>query len=595
MTEQRYTNGIMIERKSTIDEHHQSNAVSARGDHEDAENSPSAPVFIPKLYMQRYHFVLRQLIKYDVKSVVDFGSAECKITRFLVQIPTLEQLTLVDLNRDTLEFNKGTIMPLISDYLFRREVTLNVKIYQGSITDLASCILGCDAVTMVEIIEHLYPDVLDQAIVMVFGKLQPKVIIITTPNRDFNELFSNLSGLRHWDHKFEWSRKEFQNWCTDITARFPYDIKYDGIGDPPENSKHLGYCSQAAIFTRKPCAAICDSSEMAVHNYILVAEASYPCKVTTDFTEDDYMLMEIKYQIRQYIRGQSQTNGEVITNSEVTTNGEIITNGEVTINSDVATNDEVTINSEVVTNGKVTVNSEVTTESQICNVPKQSDDQSLNNLHNSDHLISDLSIAYHSTTGVDNCHNHSRFDLGNVDIQTSSSLSKTKDYSFSDIVTPDIQSTCDMTFDNQSVCDKIAVDNHSVCYQITVDNQSVCDIADVKTTFAGHDQSTGCFVPVMDGTCNHYDNLVPVSFLMKQKKVLSRFQIDQFREYLQSHGYILSADLDYIVVHEEESLSSDDGDIDDHDSAADGAFCPVPAPHQEVFNKLLISETESWD
>jgi hypothetical protein len=61
-------------------------------------------------------------------------------------------------------------------------------------------------------IEHLYPDVLKAAVDMVFGKLRPKVIVITTPNSDYNQLFPNFSGMRHWDHKFEWSREEFQSW-----------------------------------------------------------------------------------------------------------------------------------------------------------------------------------------------------------------------------------------------------------------------------------------------------------------------------------------------------------------------------------------------
>lgn len=61
-------------------------------------------------------------------------------------------------------------------------------------------------------IEHLQPEVLCAAVSMVFGKLQPFVVVITTPNADFNQLFPKFTGFRHWDHKFEWSRQEFQNW-----------------------------------------------------------------------------------------------------------------------------------------------------------------------------------------------------------------------------------------------------------------------------------------------------------------------------------------------------------------------------------------------
>ena len=61
-------------------------------------------------------------------------------------------------------------------------------------------------------IEHLVPDVLQLAIEMVFGQLQPRVVVVTTPNSDFNVLFPNFSGFRHWDHKFEWSQQEFNTW-----------------------------------------------------------------------------------------------------------------------------------------------------------------------------------------------------------------------------------------------------------------------------------------------------------------------------------------------------------------------------------------------
>jgi len=46
----------------------------------------------------------------------------------------------------------------------------------------------------------------------IFEYIMPKVAIVTTPNADFNVLFPNFSGYRHPDHKFEWTRKQFQEW-----------------------------------------------------------------------------------------------------------------------------------------------------------------------------------------------------------------------------------------------------------------------------------------------------------------------------------------------------------------------------------------------
>ena len=53
---------------------------------------------------------------------------------------------------------------------------------------------------------------LDAAVLMVFGKMKPELVVMTTPNAEFNVLFPGCSGFRHWDHKFEWTRTEFQSW-----------------------------------------------------------------------------------------------------------------------------------------------------------------------------------------------------------------------------------------------------------------------------------------------------------------------------------------------------------------------------------------------
>jgi len=69
-------------------------------------------------------------------------------------------------------------------------------------------------------IEHLEAPVLSLLPDSLFGTLNPKVIIVTTPNADFNVLFPNLTGYRHWDHKFEWTRIEFKSWYKSLTYHY---------------------------------------------------------------------------------------------------------------------------------------------------------------------------------------------------------------------------------------------------------------------------------------------------------------------------------------------------------------------------------------
>ena len=82
--------------------------------------------------------------------------------------------------------------------------------------------------------------------------MKPKLVVITTPNREYNVLFENFEGpFRHPDHKFEWTRDQFQSWVNfNIIDEYPdYEIKtFDGVGDGPQ---HIGHCTQIAVIIRK--------------------------------------------------------------------------------------------------------------------------------------------------------------------------------------------------------------------------------------------------------------------------------------------------------------------------------------------------------
>lgn len=62
-------------------------------------------------------------------------------------------------------------------------------------------------------IEHLHLDVLDAVPYTVFEFIRPMLAVFTTPNVEFNVLFPNFNTqFRHDDHKFEWTRKQFNDW-----------------------------------------------------------------------------------------------------------------------------------------------------------------------------------------------------------------------------------------------------------------------------------------------------------------------------------------------------------------------------------------------
>jgi len=97
----------------------------------------------------------------------------------------------------------------------------------GTFTQLQETAGAFEAVISSEVIEHLDPPDLAKFWDVHLGVLGPNMLILTTPNRDFNSIFEavvRLSGkqaqaysrdglsykVRHDDHRFEYTREEFE-------------------------------------------------------------------------------------------------------------------------------------------------------------------------------------------------------------------------------------------------------------------------------------------------------------------------------------------------------------------------------------------------
>jgi hypothetical protein len=77
----------------------------------------------------------------------------------------------------------------------------------------------------------------------------PRLIVVTTPNAEYNVQFSTLAPdrLRHRDHRFEWRRHDFQHWVERVARRFGYLFEVTDLG--PADPLH-GAPSQMAVFER---------------------------------------------------------------------------------------------------------------------------------------------------------------------------------------------------------------------------------------------------------------------------------------------------------------------------------------------------------
>ena len=106
---------------------------------------------------------------------------------------------------------------------------------------------GFDAATLVEVIEHIEPHRLSALVMSLFADARPGLIVITTPNREYNALFETMKDnqLRHPDHRFEWTRAEFETWATEAANENGYKVEFAPLG--PVDDTH-GAPSQMAIF-----------------------------------------------------------------------------------------------------------------------------------------------------------------------------------------------------------------------------------------------------------------------------------------------------------------------------------------------------------
>jgi 3' terminal RNA ribose 2'-O-methyltransferase Hen1 len=196
------------------------------------------------LNQQRLETVVALLKQIGAKRVIDLGCGEGKLLRSLFKDNFFEHITGVDVSYRALEIAKERlhlehISPLSQSRL---------QLMQGSLTYRDDRLKDYDAAVLVEVIEHLDLNRLGAMERVVFEFARPKSVIMTTPNIEYNIRFENLPNgkLRHRDHRFEWTRTEFQAWANQVAERFSYTVEFQAIGF---NDPEVGSPTQLALFS----------------------------------------------------------------------------------------------------------------------------------------------------------------------------------------------------------------------------------------------------------------------------------------------------------------------------------------------------------
>ena len=289
------------------------NVDSESFDHNQREEEKEA-LFDPPLYKQRYHAVAKEINKFNAKQVLDMGCSEGQFLPVVKSMcPRVQKICGVDIDLALLERMANRLRPLSIEYVLKREDPLTMRLLHGSITQPADNFIGVDFISCIEVIEHLMPEDLEQVPEAIFGVLKPKTIAITTPNSEYNVLFKDFTGMRHWDHKFEWTRKEFEDWCNTIVELYPYKVTFSGIGEPPENNVNVGCCSQMALFTRQPQPHLLSkvlNEPVERTEYKVVHEFVYPYDSRS---RCDKLLNEVSYLVNRFYSNEGEEEEEIFT------------------------------------------------------------------------------------------------------------------------------------------------------------------------------------------------------------------------------------------------------------------------------------------
>jgi 3' terminal RNA ribose 2'-O-methyltransferase Hen1 len=194
---------------------------------------------------QRLGAVLAVLKASGASRVLDLGCGEGRLLQLLLKEKQFSEIVGMDVSHRALEIAKDRLhfdrMPPI-----QKE---RLHLMHGSLIYRDQRLVGFDAATVVEVIEHLDPPRLAAFERVLFECARPDTIVVTTPNSEYNVKWETLPAgqLRHRDHRFEWTRSEFQGWAKRVATNSGYKTRFLPIG--PEDAT-VGSPTQMVIFSK---------------------------------------------------------------------------------------------------------------------------------------------------------------------------------------------------------------------------------------------------------------------------------------------------------------------------------------------------------
>jgi 3' terminal RNA ribose 2'-O-methyltransferase Hen1 len=224
----------------TAEEQPEEEAAAAQKDEQEASIERTI-----SLNERRLDAVFEVLKASGASRVLDLGCGEGKLLRRLLADHQFAEIVGMDVSGRVLDLAESRLK---LDRLAPKQRE-RIRLMHGSLMYRDGRLSGFDAASVVEVIEHLDQPRLRAFERVLFESARPATVALTTPNAEYNVKWPSLPAgqFRHQDHHFEWTRQEFQEWATEVAARFGYAVTYRPVGD--EDSL-VGPPTQMAVFVR---------------------------------------------------------------------------------------------------------------------------------------------------------------------------------------------------------------------------------------------------------------------------------------------------------------------------------------------------------
>ncbi|XP_020114657.1 small RNA 2'-O-methyltransferase-like isoform X1 [Ananas comosus] len=188
---------------------------------EPLEDRMEKALFSPPLSKQRVEFAVRHINESQATTLVDFGCGS------------------------------GSLLDSLMEHTTSLEKIVGVDISRKSLTRAA------------KVIEHMEED---QALLfedIALSSFCPRILVVSTPNYEYNPILQRSSvpnkeddsedksgpcKFRNNDHKFEWTRAQFEHWANKLILRHDYSVEFSGVGGL--GNIEPGFASQIAVFRR---------------------------------------------------------------------------------------------------------------------------------------------------------------------------------------------------------------------------------------------------------------------------------------------------------------------------------------------------------